>query len=114
MSQLVRALGLGILMLALLVGAGISGDAKKDNGTTKKVGIPTGWKALNLTKEQREKVIAIAMDYRGKIAALQKQIDDLKAQERAEQVKLLTDAQKAILLKGLTGESKEKPKTSDK
>jgi hypothetical protein len=54
------------------------------------------------------------MDYRGKIALLQKQIDDLKTQQRAEQVKLLTAEQKAPLLKGLTGESKEKVKASDK
>jgi hypothetical protein len=113
MSQLLRAMGLGVLMLALVVGVGISGDTKKDKDTGKKAGIPTGWKALKLSKEQHDKVVTIAMDYRARIAVLEKQIDDLKAQQRVEQVKVLTSDQKAMLLKGLTGETKDKAPAKD-
>ena len=108
MFRLSRLMGLGILALILTVGVGMSGDAKKDKDTGgKKAGIPTGWGALKLTKDQREKVISVGVEYDRKISALQAQINDLKAQRKAEQVKVLTDAQKAILLKGLTGESKD-------
>ena len=108
MRRLIRLTGLGILGTILIVGVGISGDTKKDKETgTKKTGIPQGWGALKLTKDQREKVVAISADYDRKISELQLKINDLKAQRRAEQVKVLTEAQRATLLKGLTGETKD-------
>jgi hypothetical protein len=112
MSQLMRVAGLGILGLVLVVGVGTSGDTKKGGG--KKPSIPSGWKQLNLTKDQHTKVLAIASDFNAKIASLQKQIDDLKVQRLAEQVKVLSNAQKAILLKGLTGEAKKEAPSKDK
>jgi hypothetical protein len=116
MHRLMRVVGLGILGIALIVGVGISGDTKKDKDKDpgKKPGIPSGWKALKLSKDQHDKVVTIAVDYDKKISALQSQIDDLKSQRRAEQVKVLTDAQKAILLKGLTGDDKDKKDSADK
>jgi hypothetical protein len=107
MKHVLRTLCLAILGLALVVGASDSGDTKKDTG--KKGTIPAGWKGLKLSKDQHDKVVGLSADYGVKIAALQKQIDDLKVQLRAEQVKVLTDDQKAILLKGLTGEDKKAP-----
>jgi hypothetical protein len=104
MSQLVRVLGLAILGIVLIVGAGTTGDTKKDK--EKKGSIPSGWKALMLSKEQHDKITAVDVEYGMRIAALQKQMDELKSQRRAEQVKFLTDEQKAILLKGLTGDEK--------
>ncbi len=112
MARLTRLMGLGILTIILVVGVGISGDTKK--GTGKKAGIPPGWKALKLSKEQHDKVVSIAADYNAKIAALQAKIDALKTERLAEQVRVLTADQKAILLKGLTGETKEKAPTKGK
>jgi hypothetical protein len=114
MHRVMRVVGLGVLGIALVVGVGISGDTKKDKDPGKKPGIPSGWKSLKLTKDQHDKVVTIAVDYDKKISALQSQIDDLKSQRRAEQVKVLTDAQKAILLKGLTGDEKDKKDSADK
>ncbi len=101
MWRLTRFMGLGILGLALMVGVGISGDTKKGG---KKPSIPANWKMLKLTKDQHAKVLAIAADYNAKIESLQQQIAGLKSQRLAEQVKVLTPAQKALLLKGLTGD----------
>ncbi len=60
---------------------------------------PIGWKKLNLTKEQSVKISEIHEKTRVKIMGLQKQIDILKIQERAEQIKILTTEQKATLRK---------------
>ena len=113
MGRLTRLVGLGILGIVLVVGIGVSGDTKKEKAG-KKPGIPQGWKKLNLSKVQHEKVVAIAADYGSKISQLQDKIDALKVERLAEQVKVLTPDQKAILLKGLTGETKEKAPTKSK
>ncbi len=122
MLRLSSVVGLGILMLALVVGVGISGDTKKDAGdvkkdketTTKKPMLPQGWKALKLTAEQKKTVYSVMSEYRLKIEGLRKQIADLEAQERAAMLKVLTDDQKALLLKGLTGESTKEKVDKDK
>ena len=113
MGRLTRFVGLGILGIVLVVGIGVSGDTKKDKAG-KKPGIPAGWKALKLSKDQYTKVVGIAADYGAKISQLQEKIDSLKQERLAEQVKVLTPDQKAILLKGLTGEAKEKAPTKNK
>ena len=108
MSKLMRLLGLGILGVILVVGVGISGDTKKDKDTGKKSILPPGWKGLMLSKDQRTKLDEVRGGYRVKIAALEKQIGDLKAAEKADMYKILNEEQKAILLKGLTGDNKDK------
>jgi hypothetical protein len=113
MGRLSRFVGLGILGIVLVVGIGVSGDTKKDKAG-KKPGIPPGWKALMLSKDQYTKVVGIAADYGTKITQLQAKIDALKQERLAEQVKVLTSEQKAILLKGLTGEAKDKPPSKTK
>jgi hypothetical protein len=116
MSQLARLMGLGLLGLALVVGVGTSGDKKdKDTGKGKTPNLPPGWKALMLSKDQTTKVHGIMADYKDKIDELNKKVGELKAQERADMIKVLTDEQKALYLKGLTGEdSKEKKVDKDK
>jgi hypothetical protein len=109
-------MGLGILGLTLVVGVGVSGDKKdKDTPKEKTPSLPPGWKALKLSKDQLAKVHGIMGDYKSKIDELQKKIGDLKAQEKADMVKVLTDDQKAQYLKGLTGEdTKDKAPPKDK
>jgi hypothetical protein len=109
MQRLTRLMGLGILGIALMVGAGSSGETKKP----KNPNLPPGWKALMLSKDQLAKVYGIMGDHKAKIADLQKKIDALKAAEKSEMIKVLTDDQKALYLKNLTGDD-GKDKVKDK
>jgi hypothetical protein len=116
MVRLSRLMGLGILGLTLVVGVGVSGDKKdKDTPKEKTPSLPAGWKALKLSKDQLAKVHGIMGDYKGKIDEMQKKVGELKAQEKADMIKVLNDDQKAQLLKGLTGEdTKDKTPPKDK
>jgi len=104
MRRLVVMLGLCCLGFALLVGSGISQE-KKDKV---KGMLPPMWKSLNLGKDQITKIYTIQTDYRGKVQALEKQIQQLKIEERTEMVKVLTDDQKKLLQKLTVGEDSKK------
>ena len=112
--------GVVALGLALLVGVGATEDAKKEEKKEEKkiVGlVPTGWsKALKLTKDQSAKIKMIDVEYKTKIAELDKKVQELKLQSRIEMTKQLNDEQKAILAKlsGLDGKEKEKEKEKEK
>ncbi len=81
-----------LLALALLVSGGLHAQDKKD---AKIKGVrPANWAKLGLTDEQKQKVYQAQAEHKEKIAELQKQIDDLKAKEKADLEKLLTDEQK--------------------
>jgi TolA-binding protein len=122
MSRLPMLFGLVILGVALLVGASASQDAKKDKDEkTKKIkgSIPQGWKALKLSKDQTDKIHAIDVDYKTKIAELDLKIAELKQTSRIEMTKVLNADQKSILAKlsGLEEKDKkdgDKDKTKDK
>ena len=105
----------GIFALVLLANLGVSQDSKKDPGDVKKdkkAGpLPAGWKVLNLTAEQKDKIHAIQSDYKLKIKALDDQIKKLRHEEHADMVKVLTDAQREELRKALVPEGD--PKKSD-
>jgi Spy/CpxP family protein refolding chaperone len=109
MLRLTSVVGVAVLGLALLVGAGTSQGPKKSIGQ-----IPSGWKKLSLTKEQEVKIRAISVEFRGKIRDLEKQIDELKAEEKRKQVQVLTEDQKDKLRKLATGESTTPRKEKDK
>jgi hypothetical protein len=119
MRRLPVLFGFAILGLALLVSASDSQDKKDKDDKAKKIkgSIPMGWKALKLSKEQTDKVHAIDVDYKTKIAELDMKIAELKQQSRIEMTKVLTDDQKALLAKlsGLdTKEKKDDSKKDDK
>jgi hypothetical protein len=131
MSRVTTVVGLGILTLALLVGVGVSQDAKKDkdvvtdkDGKDKAPGkgkslssLGFSSKNLKLTKDQTTKMTALSADYDAKIHDLEKKIAELNSQRKAELFKMLTDEQKAVFLKALTGEEfkdKAPPKDADK
>jgi Spy/CpxP family protein refolding chaperone len=76
-----------------------SGGTKKDADAPK---IPTYWEKLDLTKEQRDKMFAVMDDYRPKRQVLLKREADLKSAEQADMLKVLTDEQRAQLLKHMT------------
>jgi Spy/CpxP family protein refolding chaperone len=109
--------GMAVLAALLLAGGGslLGEDPKKaDEGDTpakvRTPALPAGWKQLKLDKEQRAKVNAIQVDYAKKIAALQKQIEELRKEEKAEMTAVLTDEQKKQLQAFLLGEPKSKDK----
>jgi cell division protein ZapA (FtsZ GTPase activity inhibitor) len=111
-------LHVGVPVMAVLLLAGgwlLAEDPKKadEGGTPAKVRtppLPAGWKQLKLDKEQKAKVAAIQIDYAKKIAALQKQIEELRKEEKAEMTAVLTDEQKKQLQAFLLGEPKSKDK----
>jgi Spy/CpxP family protein refolding chaperone len=93
---------LGMLALLLMVSWLVAADNKTD--TDKKEPDPkakgtlrANWKKLGLTDDQVQKIYKVQSDYRTKIDILEQQIKDLRQQELADQVKVLTEAQKARL-----------------
>ncbi|MFN6052617.1 MAG: hypothetical protein ACK47R_17460, partial [Planctomycetia bacterium] len=62
--------------------------------------------------DQVSKIYTIQSTYRTKVSELTKQINDLKAKEKAEVDAILTAEQKTRLKEILTGESKEPKKDS--
>jgi Spy/CpxP family protein refolding chaperone len=93
----------GLLAVLLLVGWLVAADEKKatddktNTGAPAKGQLPQGWKGLGLTDSQKSQIYTIQTNYRGRIEELEQKIRDLKAQERSEELKVLTDAQKARL-----------------
>lgn len=116
MKRLLAVVCLGLLSLALAASSGVSGDKEKKGEGKFKGMLPAGWKALKLDASQKEKIYEVQRMYRGKIEALEEQIAELKAQEKAAMFKMLTEDQRALLRKVLTGDDgKEKTvKDADK
>jgi hypothetical protein len=108
-----------ILTTALLAGGWLWGQDTK--GTKGKGSLPTYWKSLGLSEDQRQKAMSIRSEYRTKIDALKQQIAQLEKQEKGELEKILTEDQKKQLQKiiaskvpGAEGSSKEDTKKEDK
>jgi Spy/CpxP family protein refolding chaperone len=74
--------------------------------------LPQNWGKLSLTDEQKQKVYKVQGDYRPKIDALQRQISDLRDQERKELETVLTAAQKARLREIAAGKAPAEDKSS--
>jgi Spy/CpxP family protein refolding chaperone len=101
-----------VLVAAFVLSGGLLGQEKV------KGVLPPNWGKLGLTDEQKQKVYKIEADYKGKIADLQKQIDELKGKEKEDMLKVLTDEQKKrlkdILAEKAGGGSKEEKKEEKK
>jgi Type II secretion system (T2SS), protein G len=106
MKRLPVIVGLVTVCLAMLVGIGATQDTKKEEKKAKGM-LPPGFKDLNLTAEQKGKIYALQADYKKKIADLDKQIKDLRAQEFPELIKVLTDDQREKYLKAKGVEPKK-------
>jgi Spy/CpxP family protein refolding chaperone len=59
--------------------------------------LPSGWKKLALTDDQKQRIYRVQQEYDDKVAALEAQIRALKAEEKAKLYDLLTPAQRALL-----------------
>src|SRR5713101_1017971 len=91
-------LSLGVVLVAFLVGGLSLAQDKKDTPPAKAKGtLPANWKKLGLTDEQTQKVYKVRADYGDRINALKQKITQLQSDDKAELLKLLTDAQKARL-----------------
>jgi hypothetical protein len=90
---------LSVMAIVLMAGGWLMGDdAKKDQPPPRVRGsLPPNFSKLGLTDAQKQEVYALQGEYGAKIAALQKEISDLRKKERAAIEKVLTDAQKARL-----------------
>jgi len=91
---------LGVLTAALLVGWLLAADTKTADDKTDpkaKGQLRPNWKKLGLTDDQVQKVYKVQSDYRAKIDPLEQKIKELKDEQYAEELKLLTAAQKARL-----------------
>ena len=109
MKRLPMMFGLVLLGLALLVGSSASQD-KKAGGKIKGM-LPPGFKALDLSKVQIEKIYSVQIEHRTKIAELNRQIADLKDKENKEVFKVLTDDQREKYLKSKGVDTKKKDKS---
>ena len=118
---MIRSLSIALaalFLLGLVVNMGKSQDTKMpaanepDKKGTKGQ-LPQGWKKLNLTGNQKQKIYEIIKDYRPKIKSLEEQIVQLKSQEHLDLLKVLTDAQKAELAKGLVPDDPKKDQPKD-
>src|SRR5438876_34730 len=95
------------VVLALSVGATgllIGADEKKPDEPKAKGMLPANWKQLGLTKDQVQEVYKIQTKYTTEIDKLKAQIDKLKAEEKVELEKVLTEEQKKKLKDIRSGE----------
>jgi len=116
MRGMAVSLGVAILGVALLVGSsdGQGGGEPKKTKDGKITGtLPQGWKELNLTAVQKEKVYELNAKYKSKIDALVEQEKALQQELIAERVKVLTSEQKEMLQKRAVGESTKKASKDD-
>jgi Spy/CpxP family protein refolding chaperone len=93
-----------VLAVTLLAGGLVMGDDKKDTPPPRGT-LPANWKKLGLSDEQLQQVYRIRGQYRAKIEALRRQINDLRRDERTDLEKLLTDSQRARLREIRSGET---------
>jgi hypothetical protein len=95
----VTRLGVACLAAAVLCGGWLLGDDKKEPDKKEpdpklKGQLPAGWKQLGLSAEQTQQIYKAQAAYKAKIDALKQQIEDLRAEEKAELEKILTKAQR--------------------
>jgi hypothetical protein len=120
-----RRLLVAVLGLALVLAAGgeLFGQDKdkkaddKDGPTVIVVPakIPSELNKLGLSPSQKQRMNQILAKYHGKIAELNQKIKELRAEEREEMEKVLTDAQRARLReRGSEGSVPAKDKTTSK
>ena len=93
----------GLLAILALVGWLVAADEKKatddktDTSSHPKGQLPPGWKSIGLTDSQKAQIYTIQSNYRSKIDELEQKIRELRQQQRAEELKVLTDGQRARL-----------------
>jgi hypothetical protein len=100
--------GILVLGLAVLVGAGASQEKKE------KAALPAGFKALNLTASQDDKVRQVSADYKVKIDEMSKKLKELQAEKIRAELAVLTEEQRQLFIKNKTGEDAKKKEAAAK
>jgi hypothetical protein len=72
-------------------------DAPEKEPVIVKASMPRYYKSLGLSDKQKKAVFKVRADYAAKLADLQRQLEALKDQEKADLENVLTDAQRARL-----------------
>jgi hypothetical protein len=106
--------GLPVVAALLLACGWLSGQDAKTKEDVKepiviKGNLPKNWRKLGLSDDQTKKAIRIRAKYAAQLQDLQKQIDELRRQERGELEKVLTEGQRARL-KELSDNSRKETK----
>jgi Spy/CpxP family protein refolding chaperone len=76
--------------------------------------LPQGWGKLGLSDEQKQKIYSAQSKFREKIDGLQKQIADLRDQEKKDMESVLTDAQKTRLREIMSNRAPAEAKPPEK
>jgi Spy/CpxP family protein refolding chaperone len=94
-----------LVALTIPLANGNPADDKSDKAPDARMRdqLPQNWNKLGLSDKQKQEVYKVQNEYRTKIDALKKQIEDLTATEKKEMEKVLTPAQKERLREILTG-----------
>jgi TolA-binding protein len=100
--------GVVVLGLAVLVGSGASQEKKA------KTPLPAGFKALNLTAAQEDKVREVTSEYKMRIDDLTKKLKELQAERLRAQMAVLTEEQRELYIKNKTGEVAKKKEEKKK
>lgn len=109
-------LGVLVLVTAFLATNWLAGQDKKDDPKDpppKGTNLPKYFKQLGLTDKQKTTILSIVAEHQAKIAALNKQIADLRAQEKKQVEEVLTDEQRARLREIRLGDTDKDKKDKD-
>jgi hypothetical protein len=114
----VAGLGFVLLTSGVLLGQDKKGDDKDSPPVTVIRGnLPQHFKRLGLSDSQKNQMLRVLAKYHGKIGEMEQKIKELKAEEKEEMEKLLTDSQRTRLRELRSGEgstTREKSKTEEK
>lgn len=88
---------LTVATVVMVAGGSLLAQDRRESASRGRGMLPRDWSRLGLTDEQKDKIYGVRGSYRGKLDDLERQIKELRKQERAELESVLTDAQKARL-----------------
>ncbi|MFN4260395.1 MAG: hypothetical protein ACK4RK_13960 [Gemmataceae bacterium] len=104
-----------LFLVAFIAGGSLLGD---DADTKIRGMLPPYWGKLGLSVEQKQQVYQTQAKYRAKIQDLERQMEELRKQEKVELEKVLTPAQKdrlrELILEKVPGGKSTPPAAPDK
>jgi Spy/CpxP family protein refolding chaperone len=86
-----------------------AGESQQDPAVVPRGQLPPNWRQLGMTEEQKNKVYAVQGKFRARMADLEKQLKEIKAEERKELEKLLSPEQRRKLKELTLGEKTPVP-----
>ena len=100
--------GAAVLGLVVLVNSGTSQEKKP------KTPLPAGFKSLNLTAAQEDKVREVTAQYKMRIDELTLKLKELQSERLRAQMAVLSEEQRQLYIKNKTGETAAKKKEDKK